>query len=364
MRGGLHFAAVAGEGFGCDGASRTLAGRRLALAVHLAARKGFRPMIGKPWAVALSLLVACSGCSLTKPEPNAEGSAAGPTSNPLARLGRQASELGQLIAPSRNALKIMIASRPVEDPALGDALWQVVDEQAIDSEVRRKLEANGLRFGVVDGHLPTEVEKLLDPENPPTERIDPVVYAQPDGVAYPIGAGPTTPAERVTLFLNKGGSAVGRDYEQARGVFRVTATQQPGEPGTVKLRVVPEIHHGPIARRVGADTQAGPFDPQQFVYHDGQEEESLRELAATVSLQPDQVLVLGCWPEKTGSLGHFLLMEPEPGSDRMLRKVIFIWASSTSGSSIPWIEPVTPPKQLQPIDPEELDSKLSMPSKG
>jgi hypothetical protein len=307
-------------------------------------------------ALALPLAAACWGCSLTKPDPGPDGSAAGPTDGPLSRFGKQAADLGQLIAPRRNALKIMIASRPIEDSVLGDDLWQAADEQAIDSEIRRKLEANGLRLGVIEGALPPEVEKLLDPENPPTERIDPVVYAQPDGIAYPITTGPSTPAEKSTLFLSQGGSAIGRDYELARGSFRVTAHQDTGALGRVKLRVVPEIHHGQIARRVGADPTAGPFDPQQFVYRDGQEEESFRDLAATLSVTPDQVLVLGCWPERAGSLGHFMLTEPESGSDRVLRKVIFIWASASSGSNIPWIDPVTPPSHLLPIDPDELDA--------
>lgn len=303
--------------------------------------------------------IAGLGCSLTKPDADAAsaGSTVTTPTGAIARLGRGAAELGLLVTPRRNALKVMIASRPVEEPALGDDLWRAADEQVVPAELRRKLEANGLRLGVVDGALPASVEDLLDPDKPPTERIDPVVLALPDGDATPIGAGPAAPLERLSLFFSQDGGAVGKDFDNARGAFRVSANQKSGDDPSIALRIVPEVHHGPFQRHYAADANPAAFEPQQIIYKDGQQEESFRDLAATIDLGPDQVLVLGCWPGRSGSLGHFLLTEIEPGTDRLLRKVILIWATTTTTTSIPWVEPVTPPEHLQPIDPDELAEK-------
>jgi hypothetical protein len=63
------------------------------------------------------------------------------------------------------------------------------------------------------------------------------------------------------------------------------------------------------------------------VLKDGQQEDTLRELAATLVVRPNQMVVLGCMPDRPRSLGHFLFTEPEANSDRLLQKVLLLWAS-------------------------------------
>ena len=213
------------------------------------------------------------------------------------------------------------------------------------------MEANGLRVGVIDGALPPTVESLLSPEAPPSDRIDPVVIAVPDGHATPIMLCPDVPAERMTLFLSLDNGAVGRDYDAAQGFVRVTADRA---GGGVALRVVPEIHHGNEQLRYAPMENVGPFEPEQFVMKDGRLEESFRELAATLNLAPGQALIVGCWPDRPGSLGHFLMTKAEPQSDRLLQCVLFLWATPASAGAIPWVEPVAPPTGLQAVDPGEL----------
>ena len=65
-------------------------------------------------------------------------------------------------------------------------------------------------------------------------------------------------------------------------------------------------------------------------------------------------MILGCWPDRTGSLGHFLLTQEEPKSDRLLQRVVFLWAVPTTATEIPWVAPLTPPSHLQPVDPEAI----------
>ena len=104
-----------------------------------------------------------------------------------------------------------------------------------------------------------------------------MVLPDGDSMLVPLGA----PAASVSLLLSQEGHATGKTYEDARGAFRLTATQE-GDAG-VSLRIVPEVHHGAFRRRVGADPAPGDFAPRQFLFKDGQEEETFRALAATMT---------------------------------------------------------------------------------
>ncbi len=155
------------------------------------------------------------------------------------------------------------------------------------------------------------------------------------------------------MLLNRDGVAIGKDYQEASGFFRITASQD--GPTGIALRVVPEIHHGPIVRRYDALPTSGAVNPMQFGVKDGQLEDTFRELAAELTLQPGQIVVIGSDPERRGSLGALLFTHPESGSDRMMQNVLIIWASRTN-NGLPGSQP-KPPANLQPVDPSELNHK-------
>ena len=292
-----------------------------------------RPTTTTLAALGLATLV---GCSLIHPQ-GAEGPAKG-------LLGGKKGEPGdQVIAPKRCALQVAILARPLKDAALNDDLWGGADEQVVPADVRRALEANGLRVGVATGSLPAAVRKVLDA--PPPNKVEPKVIVLPDGNGTLIDLKAATP--QVTLLLNRNGAAAGKDYQDATGSFRLTATGD-GASG-VSVRVVPEVRHGPVRRQYDGAPNAGSFEPQQFVVKDGQAEETFRDLAATLALKPNQVAVVGSLPDRRRSVGDFLLTEPEPGSDRLLQKVILIWAA-TDAAALPGLL-AAPPAVLEPVDP-------------
>ena len=83
---------------------------------------------------------------------------------------------------------------------------------------------------------------------------------------------------------------------------------------------------------------------------DGQQEDTLRELAATLTLEPGQVAVIGCRPDRPRSLGAFLFTQPEPNSDRLLQKLVLIWAAREQPRH--WRGPRTgAPADLEPVEP-------------
>jgi hypothetical protein len=293
-------------------------------------------MTPRPRTVAFVLaLLAVAGCTLNKSELRRETG--------LTRFGGG----GQIIEPKRCALQIAILSRPLHDPAIDVALWDVADEQVLAPEVRHALEVNGLRVGLITGDLPAEIESILRPAQASPEASDPsharTQVVLPDGDHVPISLGDQNPV--VTLLLNRDNRAYGKDYQDASGWVRVTPKQE-GATG-VALRLVPEIHHGPIQHAFSGVPTGGSMAPQRFMVKDGQEEETLRELTSTLTLQPGQVAVLGCRPDHQRSLGTFLFTQPEVNSDRLLQKVLLIWASRSS-QGLPALEPIDPPDSDMP----------------
>jgi hypothetical protein len=127
------------------------------------------------------------------------------------------------------------------------------------------------------------------------------------------------------MLLNRENRPYGKDFQAASGYFRVTAEHDGADK--VSLRITPEIHHGPVKRSYQAITQATPYAPQQFKINDGQQEDALTDLAATLSLAPGQVAVIGCRPEQERSLGAFLFTQAEASADQKRQKLILIWAS-------------------------------------
>ncbi|WP_422927707.1 hypothetical protein [Singulisphaera sp. PoT] len=280
-------------------------------------------------------MMAVTGCTLNKTDLR--------TANFVSKIGNG----GQLIEPKRCALKIAILARPVHDKVIDQGLWSVVDEQVVPHELHKALETNGLRVGLLSGELPAEVETLLNkPINPGQGK--PVQYINiPDGDQTMISTGEAVP--QVSLLLNRDGNAAGKDYQDASGWLRTTVNYE-GE-NSVSVRILPEIHHGPITRGFSAMPNTGEFSPRQFVQKDGQQEDALRELATTLNLKPGQVAVLGCDGSRKRSLGSFLFTETEANSDRLLQRVVLIWATRSTtvnpgtGTMVPQnLEPIEPPK--------------------
>ncbi len=280
-------------------------------------------------------LLAVAGCTLNRQDVRRN---VGDEVNPPI-LGRDS---GQVIEPKRCALKVVILTRPLRDKVVNESVWGAADEQVVTSEVRRVLQANGLRIGVITGPLPAAVEGAL--HAPPPDKVDPTEFVLPDGANTLVSLAEPNPT--VSLLLNLGGRASGRDYQEASGWFRVTANQD--GPTGVALRIVPEIHHGPVLRRYDSlPNGGGGVNPMQFMLKDSQQEETLRDLSATLTLQPGQVTVIGCDPDRRGSLGHFLFTRAEANSDRLTQKVVLFWASRNLSG-----EPGSQPKpHLVPVDP-------------
>jgi hypothetical protein len=190
------------------------------------------------------------------------------------------------------------------DPQLlldGGPFWKEIDEQAVDTAVRRQLNENGLRGGVVGAQLPLEIQRLLDEQKAPdittadVERLaDDVTMRQHrlqsrQGVRSPIVAGPVV--ETLHVFVNENGAVRGETFQQGQCIFALRSFPQ-GD-GRVRLQVTPEIEHGqPRNRRVGQEG-AWRLDFSR-------DRKSYESLCADVLLAPGQSLVMSCAAEPVG----------------------------------------------------------------
>jgi len=239
--------------------------------------------------------------------------------NLLGRIGSQ--PVGQLIEPKKCALRVVILDRPHRDPVLNEVVWRAVDEQSIAPEARSALQANGLRMGRITGEIPLELESILDA--PPPNKVEPVTFYLDDAEQTLISV--CEPADQVSLLLNLDSRVFGKDYSAASGYFRVTPQHHDG--AAVSLRFTPEIHHGAVQRSFQPIHQPTELAPQQFKITDGQQEESLRKLSADIVVEPGQVVVLGCLPERERSLGSFLFTLADSQADQRRQRLVLLWAS-------------------------------------
>ena len=137
-----------------------------------------------------------------------------------------------------------IISRPFGDPAINEVVWKAADEQIIPPKERRAWEVNGLRVGRIIGELPLELEAIMN-DTTSQHKVTPTNFFIESGEPTLIKI--SDPVEEASLLLNRDNRVFGHDYKDVSGYFRVTAQHEGAN--NVSLRLVPEIHHGPIGAR-------------------------------------------------------------------------------------------------------------------
>jgi hypothetical protein len=186
-------------------------------------------------------------------------------------------------------------------------LWDEIDEQAIDRGVRRQLRQNGFRVGVVSGHIPRQLEELLGLKET-VEQIGKPTPIEADGrpmvVQHVIHAtarrggqiDASSVYDSLPVLTTHGGEVSGRTYLKAQAKLILNATPQ-GD-GTVKVRILPEVHHGEANQRF-TSTGGG-----QWRLTSARPSQSFEELQIDVPLARGDMVVLGCLTDRQGSLGH------------------------------------------------------------
>lgn len=233
-------------------------------------------------------------------------------------------------------LEIWEARIPLDQDQQAEAIWQQVDEQCFDAELRRRLLANGLRAGVLGGALPDELAKLLGLQGEmPVESDERVVtpdMATPRVTRRLVQVNrqqqrmiqPTETRKKAEVLLNDGGSVRGQTFSEVEGRYELWAESTPGQ--RVSVRLVPELHHGELRNRYAGSDQA------IFLVAPSRERESFENLTLKAELAAGDALVIGCLPGADATLGGVLHMASAQG--RRERKFVIIRVFESPPSEI------------------------------
>jgi hypothetical protein len=213
------------------------------------------------------------------------------------------------VADGGAVLEIYFAHFSEDDPELVHEMWRQLDEQVVDREVRRRLGENGFRIGRVGGHIPVQLQRLLQLTDQPTDSSSPTkIEPEKQGAARKRilrnASGHRSELiasdiyDSLPVLMNEDGQWVGRTYHKAQGIL---ALKSFGESGArVRLDLVPELHHGDAnSRYVG--TGDGMWRMKS-----GRPRRVFSNLEFSANLAPGEMIVMSSTPDHRGSLGdHF-----------------------------------------------------------
>lgn len=205
-----------------------------------------------------------------------------------------------------------------------ETFWSLLDQQKLPISIRQLLDQNGLRAAVMPSHAPTELHQLQQPRPVELQQLDAVQQQmakenllQPEprlilhqritsrsGETHPVEVSEFHP--QATWNLLQGDLRSVGSGQQVRGVVQLIAIPQ-GD-GSVRLRLVPEIHHGDMRPTINVAERA-------FVLDSGQTVQKLADLAVDLSLRPGETIVLAPTSD-ISDLGKLFFGEPDRKPDR------------------------------------------------
>jgi len=261
---------------------------------------------------AISILLCClmaGGCAVVKPHSTHK--------SPLAPL---------TVSPDAIMLEVFSAPAPAGVVSL-DELWQLVDEQPLDPELRRRLAENGFRAGIVGPSVPAVLGKLLkvsdkrisdeektmvplDSDRDVSLRL---LYAK-SGKRNELVIPHTR--ERLVVLEHCEGQVRGKTYDQAD--CRLELRAFPEDDGRVRIELTPEIHHGVFQSRVrGSDGQ------MRFTQE--RPKRVFADLKLAPRLAPGQMLLVAARSDRPGSAGYHFFTDTQ--GDKPLPMVWVVRAS-------------------------------------
>ena len=198
------------------------------------------------------------------------------------------------------ALEIVFVERPVDDPLLGSALWDEVDQiGSLPAANRQALADLGFRVGRVGANPPRALQTLMglatEVVNEDDKRLVVRRVVLPSGAETEINTGSPRVEAAINVPTTEGMER--KTFQWVRGVFRVKAKRL--QEGWARIEFLPEIHHGRMTNRavvVGGRWQS----------HTSQIIERLYAQRFSLDLNLGEMVILTGEAEPQDSLGrHF-----------------------------------------------------------
>ena len=228
-------------------------------------------------------------------------------------------------APEQTELEVVFVHTPQPDKEAAELLWKEIDEQAIPARLRRNLNQNGFRVGVLGTQLSPETEKILRTAEDAQNTILP--WEVDD-------SGDSIRAIRRKLFLKEGqrgellasgvqehfhvlhinqGEISGHTFSDGQGQFLIEAART--DDGRVQLKLSPEVHYGEFRNQ---------YIPGEgmFQLDTSRRKERFDQMCVEANLSGEQTMIIGAQPNRPGSLGHRFFNEQS--IDKSISKLLFI----------------------------------------
>lgn len=208
------------------------------------------------------------------------------------------------------SLEVQYIELGADNPLIGEALWRQLDEAgAIKShEVRARIRSAGLRVGLAGSNAPQTLRAAATEHNSGSS-------AGIQTLTLLAGQETTLEAAQINqpFELRTHGAAGERitPYENARCILRLSAERQ--QTGWVRLRVQPELHHGPSS--IMPKATDGSWKLEQ-----GQKIDPLYEQKFEVELNIGELVVVGPQGAANDTVGgcFFRTGQPPANSERIL----------------------------------------------
>ncbi|MEM7453626.1 MAG: hypothetical protein AAF456_04650 [Planctomycetota bacterium] len=226
------------------------------------------------------------------------------------------------MSPDSVALEVAVAEL---DPWQADEielLWSELDRQKLPLNTRRLLDLNGLRCAVVPVRTPAVLTRLVEPRPVDRDSLQPwqqemfdqgMIDPEPRlvlhnsvqkraGERHPLQTSEVYPqANWIIEDLDSRSAGSG---ENVRAVWQITPF--PNSDGTVRLSLLPQIHHGTPRQQFGVGDQT-------FMYATGQAVVPLEDMKIETTIRLGESLIVGATHDLAGLGGLFFEM-PEAGT--------------------------------------------------
>ncbi|NBP52395.1 MAG: hypothetical protein EBU70_14665, partial [Actinobacteria bacterium] len=210
-----------------------------------------------------------------------------------------------------------------DETGIVEALWNAVDEQAIDRTLRDRLAVHGIRAGVVPAVLPEAMRTKIDSaQASPGESREPTPASEQVVVRRVLRLLPGREGRLVAraavpelvVFEEAGGHGaerrvLGHTFRDATSELVLSA--RPGADGRTRVAVVPAIEHGPQRR-----TWKG--EEGVFRLEAGQAKHLFESLRIELELPHDSLLVMGSLGDSESSVASALFREPKLADHRLV----------------------------------------------
>jgi hypothetical protein len=225
--------------------------------------------------------------------------------------------------PQRTArtmhVEVLFVRTDEHDAALREELWTYVDEQALGADMGRRLNANGLRAGIVTGHLPQHLADRFAAAGDEAAAGD-IVGFDPALSRRHLQLLPGKPSEIVSaanlpslvVLEQQDGEVCGATYLDATPQLAIRAW--PAADGRVRLEVIPEVKHGPVEKSwVGEDGM--------FRLETGQRRHRMDHLGIDVTVPTGGFLVVAGAGDEAATVGDGILRDHGRGDRASVRLI-------------------------------------------